>query len=82
MPIHVRRGRAKPFLDRLLATDKKRLVCPEDGGVAAKVHGEEFSRFKIGLREYVAVSEPDALEKVFVINRENYPQVNQMADED
>jgi len=48
--------------------------CPEDGGVAAKVKGSRFSRFKIGLRHYVSISDPAAFDHVFVKHMENFPK--------
>lgn len=66
-------GKRLGWLDMTLTAIQKGW-CPENGGVAAKAKGDGFARFKVGLREYVAISDPDALERVFVSHRENYPK--------
>lgn len=66
-------ARRHGWLDMTLTAIKKGWG-PEGEGVVAKVKGEGFSRFKVGLRDMVAISDPDALERVLVSNRENYPK--------
>jgi len=48
--------------------------APENGGTFARVRGEHFSAFQIGLRKYVVLQNPEDLEYVLVTNRANFPK--------
>jgi len=48
--------------------------APENGGTFAKVRDEPFSQFRVGLRRYIVVQNPEDLEHILITNRANWPK--------
>ena len=48
--------------------------APENGGTFARVKDEPFAQFRVGLRRYVAVQNPEDLEHILITNRANWPK--------